>query len=273
MTQANPLVELVGPELTGSWLAPRDLWLDGDRIRWDPLGGFRLVEGRPGLVDEFAKLALVSDAQLGQAVFHFAQKWGPLTLCDSAACQGYHPLFLFGSLPVVPTEMVIDAPPFASDRSRHMEFLLDWRSAASALGALRRIVWNLQLEDLGRNEDWKALLPAEKRPVVHRWRTVKDQRVRIADGITKWLASSHVMEVLRWDTEWPTLHLRSACMSAALAIEMALVPADVRPMVTCVECGIVWRPRRRLRVDPPLCSIHRVRAQKRRERAARASLG
>ncbi|MEE9246905.1 MAG: TraR/DksA C4-type zinc finger protein [Gemmatimonadota bacterium] len=236
---ASPDLELEGRFQINRWPVERQIWVEGERLRWriSLEDKARMVKAGPGLLADFVAL---HEAE-ADAIEVYARAWGPIRVCDHGLPVSHNraPSYLsleVGCRPRSTGEMAYD----------YWEPIDVWRDFSRRADAILSVAAQLHVGEQGRLSDWVEL---------YEWRGIAREKLAAADSETeRWLLSSLISEWLwlggvavgfDWSQESPQVALVGPGLFGQLATQLAMTVAKTDGFAFCSACGRPYVPKRR----------------------------
>lgn len=211
-----------------SWVVPRSIGFDEERITWVPNADFRSVNVDPLMLERFLGLPHASD----RAIVQFARRYGVLEICPHGTLASNHPSC---------------GPAGFEDRLCYESFV-HWRFYARHALALLKISAALLSGGMPDACDWQDVYARSGHRAPWWRRSVSAERVLLADCLTEMLGWGAPRIMAVWPKglgSRPTLEIAPGGLYAAIALQVCLRAGRNDHWAKCSNCGVVYTPRHR----------------------------
>jgi len=158
------------------------------------------------------------------------------------------------------------------DQAGYMEEVGLWRRRSIEAKALLRIGAHLHDDRPAALGDWVDAIPSQS-PLPE---GLDEQRARLAERVSDWLAEGKVQPQLFWVGPAPRLRFSSPHLLGALAVRLMELVSRRETVVICMSCGRPYLPSRRPRADHrhycPDCGAKAARRDAKREERRKTKL-
>jgi len=270
------------PVASASWMAPSHAEVREGWLVYPRNGTWRDVTAGKGLLDDFLRLSAASD----EAIARFAERWGPLFVCDEHMLPVWHrrPSRRVSSYREC-GGVEVDGDPATP--------LVTWRYWSRQALAVLRLGAALRANAEGSDDDWEAIgdeeleswrwdvrqlrpySPPRRDADGRLWVTTPDYgqsllnakaawrremraaaaarnfrvdtgRGDLVNAIRTWLEFGDVVPVFVWPRKGPDVLMGGAGVFAAVGLQVMMAVSRSDGLASCTACGRPYVPRRRL---------------------------
>jgi hypothetical protein len=242
----------LGQPIAGATAAiPDSIQIAAGHLVWSPGGRFRRLKNPEAVLDAFVNLAVDDQPR---AILSFAQRFGPLWLCERHGIVAWHrPVFQFrnglGPAPAAGDEEVnpasLTCPPGRIPGHFH-EPLASWHALALRARNLLLVTAQLRDGEIPPRAAW-AKVDGFTESFKDAWVRLEDPWNRLAENLNWFFEVADVASLVESERASLSLVLRSRSITSPLAIvalQLVLAATRAQGLFTCAGCGAPYPARR-----------------------------
>jgi hypothetical protein len=265
----------VGQPITDTTVAiPDKLSIAQGRLIWSNRGGLKqLTEpATEEVLDAFLELATHEEG-----ILKFAQRYGPLWLCERHGIVAWHRPILqfrnaFGPAPVDDEEVnlrTLWCPPSRDPKQRFYEPIERWRALAMRARNLLQITAQMRAGEILPRDAWKAV-DGSSENFAGVWSRLENSWDRLQENLGWWLEVADVTSAIQFDNHNLRLTLGARTIPSPLsivALHLVLAAAGAEGLFNCAACGVPFLASQPLRGEQkrPYCARCRKKGRPNRD--------